>query len=60
VSNKFAYTFRNACRSVMLVPIELKAIPVHFPAYSPYLNNSEPSAVHKMGSCDGLLLRLYF
>jgi hypothetical protein len=38
----------------MSSPIELKPIPVHFfLAHTPYFSDKEPSAVQKMGSCDG-------
>jgi hypothetical protein len=39
VSNKSIYTFINACSSFMSSPIELKPIPVHFSANSPYISD---------------------
>jgi hypothetical protein len=38
-------------------PIKLKPIPVHFSAHSPDISEIEPSAVFKMGSCDGLTFK---
>jgi hypothetical protein len=57
VYNKSVYTFINACSSIMSDPIKLKPIPVHFSAHSPDISEIEPSAVFKMGSCDGLTFK---
>jgi hypothetical protein len=57
VYNMSVYTFINDCSFIMSDVIKLKPIPVHFSALSPYICKFEPSAVFKIGSCDGLPLQ---
>jgi hypothetical protein len=38
-------------------PIKQKPVPMHFSAHFPCISDEKPSAVSKIGSCDGLTFK---